>query len=655
MFIEEYCERNNISRRHVFRKISQGDLKTTKIEGKHFILNSGTKKDSSIDISVIKKDWDNTIASCISLQEQLSQTIPESDREAIKERIKFELRKLLEQKEFVEKEFDVKISGYDYKSLRRKITKKKISRDSRSDKGLVRNHILNNELIQEKLLALAAHIYFRAAASNFSLITDLVREYAKRNEEYYEFAAVPRSTLYKFLNRKFTESGSRSVHTFLNHYNTFHSDLPKVSGAFTRDIRFMQYILGDDNLRDTYSVLVWDNSKRQWIEKRARIWLWVEALTMFPLGWTIKVGDFTTQDLINSLTQVLYQYGLPSEAIVIDNGIGRGLAFETYCAKLGLVIPNDETYALSRAVKLAFSEAYTPTNKAPVERSFGLQKNEFEVFSENFVSPDKKSDARHRDLHLSPEKPLDTFESYKEKLEAYLTGFFIERPRNRMTPEGRKLISIKDYFNNYYTTYVPKKIDKSKLRYAVCIDEIIKKFSNNLKFKGFTFMPDKALPFSYYSRYFKVLYNPADLSEIDLYALENLVNEDTGEFFRKGHLVTTLYNLEADPNKRERVAKLKNEIKKRARQSAAAVLSILETKTPDILPDKVSPNAEILEERKQAERDLANIINSKIHTIPILDSDIPPVELPEEECRLTIQEDEEENFSQLTFDEDESQ
>lgn len=650
--INEYAAKMNVTRRWVEIQIQRGLLQALKQDNKLYIVSlpDDTSTPDTFNLEALKKMWDSEIEKCINLNDLLATASP-ADAKDIRAKIITTQNKIQQQVENAELRLNIKLKGYSYKSIRRKITSKKVSRSTRSDKHTVRNRILKNQDNQARLLNIAKYVYFQNATSNFSLLTDLIIEFSKRNEDCYEFAAVPRSTLYKFLYNKFSQSGSQHIHQFLNHNNLFHSAMPKVPGAFTLDTNFMQYILGDDNLRDTYSVLVWDEGTRQYVSKRARIWKWVEAKTMYPLGWLLKVGDFTTADLIKSLTQVLYQYGLPTEAIVVDNGIGRGQEFKAFLSKLGLIVPDEHTFSRlgfwQYEQRLAFSEAYTPTNKAPVERSFGLTKNEFDVFSENFVGPDKMREARHRGLQLSPEMPTETFEDYKKRFEAYLTGFYIERPRTRKTKDGIIRISIKNYFEKEMLTYTPQPVDKTRLRYAVTSEEVIKKFENNLRFKGFSFMPSEAQPFSFYNRKFKVIYNPADLTEIDLYALEAFVNEDTGEFVERGQHVVTLYNLEADPMKYTKVKKLKTEIQKRAKQAAKAVLAA-QTISRDILPDKVSPNAEILKERKSVERSLASDIAAKIQSVPIHNFEIQPDETYDEHT-LTIDETPDESNDDYTL------
>ena len=82
-----------------------------------------------------------------------------------------------------------------------------------------KNHNLSSPEVQSKILSLANYLYFQNATSNFSLITDIIVEYLKRNKEFCEIAAVPRSTLYKFLTlnirwmRDIKEKGENSNDT----------------------------------------------------------------------------------------------------------------------------------------------------------------------------------------------------------------------------------------------------------------------------------------------------------------------------------------------------------------------------------------------------------------------------------------------------------
>ena len=405
--IEEYCTINNISRRWAEKLISTGKLPAIKQNGKTYIITHQEPSNKAETIS--PKEFTSQIRQ--------------------KAATGVSIEKLLIEVEIYEKKNGQKLKGCSYKTLWAiSAGKRDAKRKDRGDKYAVKNPLLKNS--QNKLLEIASWLYFQNAQPNLSLTCDLINEYAKTNEEYYELAAIPKATMYSYLRSSFNASGYRLLHEFLNHYNTFSRDLPTVKGAFTNDIRFFDYIIGDDHKLDIASVLVWDESKKEFISKQMKLWLWVEAVTMYPLGWCIKVGDFTTNDLIQSLTPVLLKYGYPMKSVMVDNGIGRSEEFKNFLTNAG--------------TSVEFSEAYKPTNKSTGERSFGFIKNEHDVFFKNFVGPDKLRESRHSTNKLSPEDAVIFFEEAKKSLESYLLSFCITRRRNRRIDRKQVNISIKE-------------------------------------------------------------------------------------------------------------------------------------------------------------------------------------------------------------------
>lgn len=634
--IEDYTLKSGVSRRTVYNHRGS-KITLIKAGKKAYVAGAGIEADPKAvaQITTAKKKVFNSRIEFA--RKRIQQTDDEAEirdiRTALIDNIADEVRAL--------ESAGIKINGYNAKSIYRKLKTGKTQRQPRSDKFTIRNSILQEDGLREDIFSLALGLYEKAARANFSIITDLIIEFARNNEDYWELAAVPRSTLYNFFRRDLKLMGYDSLHKYLNHYNLYYKDLPKVIGAFTDEIGFMDYIIGDDHKNDVAGVWIWDEVMKRYIKKQVKIWLWIEGKTMMPLGWTIKVGDFTAADLKTSLAEVFTQWGLPSKAIMIDNGIGRADEFRQFCFRCG--------------VDVTFSKPYTPTNKATVERSFGLVKNEFDVFFQNFVGPNKETEARHSGNSLSPEESGVLFSEYKKKLESFLTGFFITRDRTRVL-NGKKIrTSIRDYFDAFYATREKISISQRELIYA--FDEtVVKVFKGSIRFKGTEFVAKEAIPLSYMNKEMRIMYNPLDLSAIECYAEKALIDSDTGEIKEAGKRLFTLYNIRSDVNKRETVNQLNKDLEKTYSKAAKALREKMELKSESVeraMSDRVTPTGEVLNVRKRVEAQLKDSLRAdgevKVNHIAMRTE---AEELTGEAEGLTFEETEEREDYSLTINEE---
>lgn len=665
--IDNYCEQAGISRSTADRYIAAGELKAIKHKGLTYVIPNNLKRkakgldprqEDALRICFASGD-DNNAGK--STKTKVREIIAEKkhkfdkailsakkriahfpgDATAIRTKLVSEIENELE----VLGKAGINVSGYNSKSIYRKLKKEDLSRKTRADRFTIKNEILARPEVRHKIYESAVCIYMECATSNFSLLSDLILERAKREEELYEVAAIPRSTLYYFLKSDFESSGYTTLHKYLNHFNLFKKTLPKVSGAFTDDIEFFDYIIGDDHKLDVSAVLVWDEASRKWVHKQVKIWFWIEAKTMFPLGWEIKVGDFTVNDLKESLTRAFLQWGLPKKAVVVDNGIGRGAEFKNFLLRAGL-----------GTEQLQFSAAYDPTNKAPGERSFGFVKNEFDVFFNNFVGPNKEAEARHFSEKLSPEETLETLSSYKSKLEDYLTGFYIERIRSRRMHGKVKKISIKNFFDVEWQTWNKIDCDKHKLRYAFGKEKDVK-YNGEITISGEKYQTVEPMPLGWYGRKFRVLYNTADMSEIDLYTIDDMLDGE-GNMVQKGSYVRTLYCVRTHPQKNELIRSLKKSILKSTKKLAEDIISLKDNnliETQKFMPYSVANNGELSDElktvKKQVELELQTVAQSIEIESKNLKEDIPH-ELQELTQMLDCNEDEDQGYS-LTMEDDE--
>ena len=596
--IEDYIQQSNESRRTIYRRIDSGTLLSVKLNGKTFIL----KDDQLADLKTKSKKQ-----IIDSVKNQLNTMLAEAHNNP---QIKSETIKNIERVIQSWKLHNIIIKGYDKKSCYRKIKNvEKMDRKTRSDKFSIRNEILSNNM--SKLRPLAAYIYKKNAQGNLSIICDLIKFHAKNDEEYYEFANVPKATLYRQLSLDFKQSGFKSVHQYFNHHNLWAKTLPTVTGAFTDDVEFFDYIAGDDHKADVAAVYVYDEASGKTILKQVKIWLWVEVRTMMPLGWIIKTGDINSRDLELSLAEVFLKWGLPRKQILIDNGIGRSAEFQEFVNKIyaGMGQGRD---------KIHYSAAYTPTNKATMERSFGLIKNELDVFQKNFVGPDKEVESRHSTKALSPESAELFIGDYKAKLEQYLTGFFIERLRLRVINGEKQRISIKSYFDTLYKNYEPSPIALKDIRYALSqTDE--KVYNGSIKFKGSEYLPIESLPLSFHGQRFRILYYPNDLSEIDIYAIDDLLDRQTGLLVQKNNYVATFISTRLREDRREAVLKARKHMEKDIKELAEDYSSLMNLENKlfeNSMPDMVSNNGKILEQREVIKKAAKNAIKTSLKQLP---------------------------------------
>ncbi len=530
-------------------------------------------------------------------------------------------------------EAGIKIVGYDTKSIYRKIKNvstpglgaKALQRKERADKHIIRNVALSNNI--SKLLPLAAFLYFENAKPNVSQLVNYIQYYGKLNEEYYEFAAIPAATLKRTLTNEFRHSGYDNLHKFLNHHNTWRNTLPRVTGAFTDNLGFMDIVVGDDHKADVFKVFVWDQNAGKVVEKKVQIWTWCEEKTGFDLSHIIKVGEINSEDVLNSMVELIQFYGLPNIKFKVDNGIAKSDRIRTFMDRL------DMPGATCEAV-----EAYTPTAKALRERTFGFYKNEFDSYFKNFIGPDKDRESRHSGRQLSPEETNTWYEDYKTALENYLTGFYAEVPRKRIINGEPRKISIREYFEENWQNHTINYVEDKRLRYALSKEER-KRFTGQLQFKGQTFIPNEAQPVSFLNREYIIFYNPQDLSAVDLYAADALVDCESGEFFTRGQFVMTLNNTRKVNDPRQQVSNLKKDMEKGVKQIAEAMTS-MKLKDEHFSPIQSVPSGEVINKRKEIKKRTQIMLSAEIDKIKISDEiSLRPAEQETEETELHYSED----------------
>ncbi len=581
--VEEYIQNAGVTRMTIFRHINSGKIPSVKLYGRRYIITEVASLSAKEKKSIIK----SVRAECDALIECADLNDKPATVKQVCDKINYWSAQ------------GIAIKGYNPKSVYRKIGKAKangtLQRRTRADKGTIKNNLLAQNF--NRIAELAAKVYFQNAQPNLNLTVDLIQQFAKEHEEYYELAAISRHTLYRQLSQHIKESGKKTLHEFLNRYNKFKKTLPNVRGAFTDDIGFMDYIVIDDHKHDVATVKVYNELTGKVEEKQVQSWECSEAKTMKPLGWLTKTGEFTAKDLIQLVSQVVMQYGLPQVNIMVDNGLGRSEEFKNFWRKLSSKEPH-------------YSIAYSPNGKATRERAFRIEKDEFDAFQKNYVSPHKE-DSRHTTAALSAESGELFFDEYKQQFESYLTGWFQERPRKLNGRSQR--ISIKEYFNQFWQQYEKQEVTAQQLRWAISKAEV-KKFNNAIKIGRDEFIPPSPLPVSFNGQSFIVLSNPFDKTEIDLYALKYTVDRIYGEVWEKNQFIGTLYNTRLHPEKRALIAKLNKSINKNLRKMAGDIAAKKHLVNPR--PDTVGTNGELLLERAKFMKQTENALKNTINTLP---------------------------------------
>lgn len=612
--IEDYVQRSTLCRRTIERKIAAGEIKTIKHNGKTFVINENIIEPAKhVDITNIKEELDRELHLALIGQKDKTEVI----------------KSIGEKVNYYEAALRIKLKGYNYKSLVEKVNgRRPIYRQSRADKGMIRNELVAKNF--NKLIELVSYYYFKDAEAKLATAIDFAILYAKEHEEYWEIAGFDKfqSTVYRQVTKHFKESGYPSLHEYMNHYNRWKNNLPRVTGAFTNDIKFGDYIIGDDHKADIAQVWVWDEVKKENVLKQVNIWSWDEPVTMKTWVY-LKVGSFTADDLIKSIIPVILEIGLPSKGIVTDNGIANSNRWREFVTKL---------YEKAGIKGYKYSAAYEPTNKATTELKHAIWKREFDAYQKNYVTPHKE-DGRHTGPELSPEKAELFFEDYKRKFESYITGLYLKRKRRR-TINGKTIrISIEDYFNELWKVHEPVYPTPQEIRWAIS-NSTTAVYNNKIKIGKEQFIDVSGeLTTSLNGQRFIVLYNPSDLSEVDIYALNDLTDRITGETYSAGSYITTLVNTRENIQHRETVIKLQKEIKKSTRQLSIAITAMQEIE--GAMPDQIAANGDIVEQRNQTRKNAEIIINQTISSLPkTAKLNAEETQEQEQEYHLTMEDDE---------------
>ena len=600
---EQFQEYHRISRATFFNRKRAGGIKEIKTgQGLYYYVLSDikqfTEQEQKTFLEARTRSWKNQLCEAHTRYKQAGKAT--KDTTDIIDKIESEVK-------FYSNLFHMKIKGYDRRSLQIKVKTGKIDRKSREEKSPFRNKVLRERpQAFEKAMELVS-TYFQDSLGSMQLAIDKAIDFAKRNEEYYEVAAVNIHTLKRHINKAAKQSGFKTIHQYMNHYNTFRKNLAYTKGAFTNDINFMDVFSLDDHKFDVAGTKVWNAEKGAFEQKLIYSWFMVEAKTMMPLSWMIKTSPFIDEDIVKMIMAGLKKYGKPSWKIICDNGLASAERVKSFCQKLDIILEPQQ--------------AYRPTQKATNERIFGIIKEETDTYQNDFVGSNHPVEGRHTNEKLSPEETEQLFSETIKRYETYLNGFFQDRPRKRgiagieslLDNSGR--VSIRNLFDHYYKSYEPKPVTDVQLRHAYMKYDTVKTFEKfYIMFKKEIYLPttDVSLVLNDKSYKYTIAYDPADLNSIDIYSCQDIMDRLTGERIEKGQYVCTLQslaNLDAG-EKQRRVAQYNKKIHKNIKELAGSIRSRMTLDKN--LANVVAGEEGLINVAKEQEKAVENIIKNAI-------------------------------------------
>ena len=495
------------------------------------------------------------------------------------------------------------IIGYAERSIYRKIKNpSQLKRKVRIDAGNIQNESLLK--CYDLFIGLASKFYLANAKKSINYTIDLCIHFAKKNEDYYDIAAIPKPTLYRTFRNYISSHSMDEVNDFINHHNIWDQQKARVTGAFTDDINFMDYFIGDDHKFDIYKVLEFSPLRNKFEDKTLWSYFIIEAKTQKVLSYMVKTSEILSDDVIMLMMQALQIAGKPKCGILIDNGrINQSEDVKSFARKITLDIN--------------YSKPYQPTEKSPGERIFGYIKNEHDVFFNNFTGSQHATEGKHSGLSMTPAKPDYTLEEFVSSLDNYINDFYQNRPRTRKINGKNTTISIKEYFEKSWLSWEPALVDAQELRYAYMKEfPTVKEFRNELTFKGETYTPhDQYLPMCFNGKKYKIAHNPNDLTQIDLYATRRFVNPESGELINPDDFVITLYRTRSLANKQESIIKQNKIHKKRIREVAESFIDNAAGSSAELLDmvnSQVTDNGKIKHTRKAIVKSVMNEIGSVV-------------------------------------------
>lgn len=592
--IKEYCSINGISRRWVKELVNRGQLPSEKINGQRYII---------CPPSVSTADASDLLP-------------PDKFKEEIRTFVgkagKLYIREALRRISDYEKATGCKIKGLSGRTLYGIAEgKRSVYHRKRKDSGTIRNENLSTA--KEKIEAMTAKLYMDLGQPNIRFIVTRLQEIARTTESLYEIAAIPQPTLYRYVSQWIKNNDFDKCYEYYNQHKSFLKRLPKVTGSFSDDINFMDYIAFDDRKGDVAGSLYYDEVTGK--TKLRKVWYWIaiEMLTMKPVGWVILPREPNSDDVINVLIQSMMNVGLPKKGYLFDNGIGNSGKVQSFMSRIKTLAAGSE-YLEKDFIPVA---PYEPTHKANIERFNRFIKDEYDVIYKNYVGGNRE-EVRHSGKRLMPEECDHLVEEYIEKANAYLTGDCINRTRDRVIKAKRYRVSIADLFDRQMQSYEPYMLNDQSLRWSLMDDTMIKTYEGGISLyrEGVRFTySDTDYNSSLEGRKFQIAMLPSNQSKMDLYATEDFVDTNTGEEYHRGQLVTTLYSMRELPSaeRQKSVFKYRKQAMQHARAVKEKLLDSALAQFPELLPlvnTHITIDGEALDVRKNLLKRMESVTES---------------------------------------------
>lgn len=504
---------------------------------------------------------------------------------------------------------------------------KLLDRKQRWDKNIrVYNSVLQSADNQDKLAVLFSKFYQVDYSKRPSIrqLIHRVKMFAENNRVFSDLKSVPYSTMHNHLTALIKQHGMDKKHLLKNAYSEFAQDRVYVDGAFTSEIQFMDWYQMDDHNMEVSGALVWDEGKGKYVNRKVYLWMISEVKTMYPIAYMIQARPFRQEDIKILMMKALMQMGRPRKGILMDNGLAASKECREFLDRLRIV--HDP------------GEAYDPRHKALKEREFGWIKDEFCTQFPNYIGGGKY-EVRHTGKKLSPEETTYTIDSFIEKFDIYMEGFYQARPRQLTDNFEVNETSCRDKFNSYYMKYEKNLISTVDLNKAYMLRKVVKLQNQFVEFGKYGLYaphPDKMFHPTLCKRKYMAYFNPVDLNEIDLYELEGFLIRNTGEQIPRGkHIgsVRALRNLGTAEQQRQ-VKEINARYIKAVRnlEDAATDLSIVNN--VDAFSPEVNPTGQIIDTRIEQKARVSEIINDAAsRAANIIPEELPKkrrVEIPEE-------------------------
>lgn len=579
--INDYCEKNKISRRWVKELINRNQIPSEKINGQRYIIAPPQVKSSETSEYLTAEKFKSEI------------------REFVAKCGKLYIKEALKRISEYENATGCKIKGLSGRTLYGIAEgKRSIYHRKRKDSGTVRNP--NLATAKEKIEAIAGKLYMQLGEQNYRFVTTRIQELARQNESLYEVAAIPQPTLYRYVKNYLSQY--KNVWDYANNHKAFLKSLPKIQGAFTDDIEFMDYIAFDDRKADVAGSWYWNEVKAKWELRKVWYWIAIEMLTMMPVGWVILPREPNSEDVINVLIQSMLKVGLPKKGYLFDNGIGYSERVQTFMNRVKLQSAGSEYFSRDYMPVAP----YEPTHKSNIELFNRHIKKEYDVWYKNYVGG-SKNEVRNSGKRLMPEECDHIVEEYIEKAEAYLTGDCINRLRKKVIKSKALKTSTSDLFEKMWNKYQPYFLEEKSIRWALMDDTQVRTFSGRISLNRFgirfDYHPSEYCP-ALEGRKFIVSILPTNLSKMDLYATEDFVDTHSGAIYERGQYVTTLHSMRDLPasEKQKNVFKHNTQKKQLARKLKEKLLDTALLQFPDLIPivnTYITVNGEALDMRNQ--------------------------------------------------------